>query len=68
MPVLVGDILFHTEPHGAHAVELIEDDVKPGNRLFVVVGDCGGRVGFTGEELDSLVGWWQREKERKAQT
>jgi len=65
MSVQVGKILFHTEPHGSHAVELVEDAVKPRNRIFVIVGDDGGRLSILGEELDSLAGWWRREQERE---
>jgi hypothetical protein len=54
-----------TEPHGAHAVVLLEDAANSQNRIYEV-RDCHeeGAIRLLGSELASLLQWWTREKDR----
>jgi len=57
--------LFISEPHGAQEVILLDDDPKPGNRIFQIRELGTGKrraIGMTGEELDSLCRWWEEYK------
>ena len=61
--------LFITEPHGAQEVVLLDDDPKPGSRLFQIKErNYTDRVGMTGEEIESLCRWWPEYKEQDRQS
>jgi hypothetical protein len=51
-------------------VSLVEDDADPGMRIYEVsdafeATDTRSRIGFTGEEIESLARWWKRERRRR---
>jgi hypothetical protein len=59
------DALFTTEPHGEHAVTLLEDAAQPENRIYEIAHRHeDGAVRVLGSELASLLGWWATEKNR----
>jgi hypothetical protein len=62
-----GDVrrnVFRTQPYGEHVVTLLEDRVKVGNRIYEVRDTRHGRIGLTGEEMESLCRWWTSEVKR----
>jgi hypothetical protein len=59
--------LFQTQPHGAQLVFLVEDDErKPANRIYRIVGGPGEKLSILGSELESLTNWWRSERTRDA--
>jgi hypothetical protein len=59
------DALFTTEPHGEHAVTLLEDACRPENRIYEVSHRHeNGAIRILGSELASLLGRWATEKDR----
>ena len=59
-------ILLKTKPHGSHTVFLVEDAASPNNRIYEIHGEGGG-LPLLGSELDSVVNWWLKERERRGQ-
>lgn len=58
-----GSKLHVSQPHGVHSVILVEDQIKPGMRIYEIRDDS--RVlAFTGEEMASLAAWWSLESVR----
>jgi hypothetical protein len=52
-------------PHGALRLILIDDEEKPGNRIYELVSDHDGVcLALTGEELADLVVAWNCERRR----
>ena len=58
-------IPFTTEPHAQHQITLIEDAVKPQNRIYAIKDLYNNTtVMFLGGEMQSIVEWWQNEQHR----
>ena len=57
---------FLVEPHGEYEIELLEDAVMPGNRIYRIQArhDKGVGINMLGEEIASLVAWWNAEATR----
>lgn len=56
--------LFKTQPHHGQQVKLILDRPDPSLRVYQI-NATGNSVVLTGEEMQSLAGWWGREQKRK---
>jgi hypothetical protein len=58
--------VFITEPHGVHEVTVLEDAVKPDDRIYEICDRYENRaaIRILGSELASLCQWWSAEKER----
>jgi hypothetical protein len=59
--------LFTTQPHGEHEVRLLEDALKPNDRIYEISDQYeeGAAIRILGSELASLLQWWAGEEERQ---
>lgn len=72
---VTGKELHVTDPHGAQEIRLVEDDPRPGNRIYCIRDRFPSRgaqkreestqVCLVGEEFEDLARFWEKERKRR---